>query len=56
MGPFLLAKAEKKFVILACEYFIKWVEAEAVASITQKSVEIFFRKTSFIGSKYCTES
>ena len=39
LGPFPLAKAQKKFVIVACEYFTKWVEAEAVVAITQKSVE-----------------
>ena len=41
LGPFPLAKAQKKFLIVACEYFTKWVEAEAVAAITQKSVEKF---------------
>ena len=29
------------FLIVACEYFTKWVEAEAVVAITQKSVEKF---------------
>ena len=41
LGPFPIAKAQKKFLIVACEYFTKWVEAEAVAKITQKSVEKF---------------
>ena len=41
LGPFPLAKAQKKFLIVACEYFTKWVEAEVVAIITQKSVEKF---------------
>ena len=36
-----LAKAQKKFLIVDCEYFTKWVEAEAVATITQKSVKKF---------------
>ena len=36
-----LAKAQKKFLIVAYEYFTKWVEAKAVATITQKSVEKF---------------
>ena len=34
LGPFQLAKAQKKFLIVACEYFTKWVETEAVAAIT----------------------
>ena len=41
LGPFPLAKAQKKNLIIACEYFTKWVEVEAVATITQKNVEIF---------------
>ena len=41
LGPFPLVKAQKKFLIVACEYFTKWVEAETVAAITQKSVKKF---------------
>ena len=41
MGHFPLAKSQKKFLIIACEYFTKWVEAEAVVAITQKSVKKF---------------
>ena len=41
LGPFPKAKAQKKFVIVACEYFTKWAEADAVATITQRSVEKF---------------
>ena len=41
LGPFPLAKAQKKNLIVACEYFTKWVEVEAVVTITQKSVEKF---------------
>ena len=41
LGPFPIAKAQKKFVIVACEYFTKWPEAEAVATITQRSIEKF---------------
>ena len=39
MGPFPLNKAQKKFIKMACEYFTKWMEVEAVASITQKNAE-----------------
>ncbi|KAL2236290.1 UNVERIFIED_CONTAM: Gag-Pol polyprotein [Sesamum indicum] len=35
IGPFPPARAQKKFVIVAVEYFSKWVEAEAVAKITE---------------------
>ena len=41
LGPFPKAKAQKKFVIVACKYFTKWAEADAVATITQRSVEKF---------------
>ena len=44
LGPFPLAKAQKKFLIVSYEYFTKWVEAEVVAAITQKNVEIFLWK------------
>ena len=33
-GSFPIANAQKKLVIVACEYFTKWVEVEAVATIT----------------------
>ena len=28
-----MVKAQKKFVIVACEYFTKWVETEVVATL-----------------------
>ena len=39
LGPFLLAKAQKKFMIVACKYFTKCVETEAILMITQKIIE-----------------
>ncbi|KAL2250205.1 UNVERIFIED_CONTAM: hypothetical protein Sindi_2494200 [Sesamum indicum] len=36
VGPFPPAQAQKKFIIMAVEYFTKWVEAEAVAKISEK--------------------
>ena len=45
MGLFPLAKAQKKFIIMVCEYFTKWIEAEAVTSITGKSMKISYRST-----------
>jgi len=29
---------QRKFLLVAVDYFTKWVEAEAVASITEKEV------------------
>ncbi|KAK3037092.1 hypothetical protein RJ639_029934 [Escallonia herrerae] len=42
LGPFPLATAQRKFVIVAIDYFTKWVEAEALASITERKCEDFF--------------
>ncbi|KAL2237799.1 UNVERIFIED_CONTAM: Ribonuclease HI [Sesamum indicum] len=42
--PFPPAQAQKKFIIVAVEYFSKWVEAEAVAKISEKEVINFIWK------------
>ncbi|KAL2235727.1 UNVERIFIED_CONTAM: Gag-Pol polyprotein [Sesamum indicum] len=44
VGAFLPAQAQKKFIIVAVEYFTKWVEAEAVAQISKKEVISFIWK------------
>ncbi|KAL2247788.1 UNVERIFIED_CONTAM: Gag-Pol polyprotein [Sesamum indicum] len=44
VGPFPPAQAQKKFIIVAVEYFSKWVEAEAVAKISEKEVINFIWK------------
>ncbi|KAL2231768.1 UNVERIFIED_CONTAM: Gag-Pol polyprotein [Sesamum indicum] len=44
VGPFPPAQAQKKFIIVAVEYFSKWVEAEAVAKISKKKVINFIWK------------
>ncbi|XP_011069634.1 uncharacterized protein LOC105155457 [Sesamum indicum] len=44
LGPFPLARAQKKFVIVAVEYFSKWVEAEAVSKISEREVINFIWK------------
>ncbi|XP_057543365.1 uncharacterized protein LOC130821594 [Amaranthus tricolor] len=38
LGPFLPAKGQRKFIIVAIDYFTKYVEAEALSSITDKQV------------------
>ncbi|KAL2242652.1 UNVERIFIED_CONTAM: Retrovirus-related Pol polyprotein from transposon [Sesamum indicum] len=35
LGPFPTARSQKKFIVVAVEYFSKWVEAEAVAKVTE---------------------
>ena len=41
MGPFPIATWRLKFLVVAIDYFIKWVEAEALATITEKNVRSF---------------
>ncbi|XP_073154100.1 uncharacterized protein [Henckelia pumila] len=38
VGPFPPAPAQKKFLLVAIDYFSKWVEAEALARITEGEV------------------
>ncbi|KAL0417368.1 UNVERIFIED_CONTAM: Gag-Pol polyprotein [Sesamum latifolium] len=44
LGPFPPAASQKKFIIVAVEYFTKWVEAEALAKISEKEVINFIWK------------
>ena len=39
MGPFPKAKAGKKFVVVAMDYFTKWAEAEALSKIDQTEIK-----------------
>jgi len=38
LDPFPRATGQRKFLLVAVDYFTKWVEAEAVASITEKEM------------------
>ncbi|KAK3015328.1 hypothetical protein RJ639_007271 [Escallonia herrerae] len=42
MGPFSPATAQHRFVIVTIDYFTKWAEVEALATITEKKCEDFF--------------
>ena len=44
VGPLPAAPAQKKFLFVATDYFSKWVEAEAYASIKDKDVTKFVWK------------
>ena len=44
MGPFPLAIRQMKYLIVAIEYFTKWIEAEPVAQITAHKVQHFVWK------------
>ena len=41
MGPFLIAIRQLKFLVVGIDYFTKWVEAEALATITEKNIRNF---------------
>ena len=42
LGPFPMAVAQRKFLIVAIDYFTKWIEAKPLAQITTKQVNQFF--------------
>ena len=44
VGPLQVAAAQKKFLLVATDYFSKWVEAEAYANIKDKDVTKFVWK------------
>ena len=45
MGPFPIRKRQLKFLVVGIDYFIKWVEAESLVTITKKNVRGFVWKT-----------
>ena len=44
MGPFPLRKKQLRFLIVAIDYFTKWVEAELVTTITEVKITSFVWK------------
>ncbi|KAL2248431.1 UNVERIFIED_CONTAM: Retrovirus-related Pol polyprotein from transposon opus [Sesamum indicum] len=44
LGPFPTARSQKKFIIVAVEYFSKWIEVEAVAKVTEGNMIEFIWK------------
>nr|KYP41437.1 Pol polyprotein [Cajanus cajan] len=44
LGPFPLAKGQCKFLLVAIDYFTKWIEAELLATITANMVQKFLWK------------
>ena len=45
MGPFPTAMRQLKFLVVEIDYFIKWVEVEPLATITEKNVRGFIWKS-----------
>nr|KYP33430.1 Retrovirus-related Pol polyprotein from transposon opus [Cajanus cajan] len=44
LGPFPIAKGQCKFLLVAVDYFTKWVEAEPLSNITAANVQKFLWK------------
>ena len=44
INPLPLGKSRVKFLLVAIDYFIKWVEAEALATITEARIQNFVWK------------
>lgn len=44
LGPFLPGPGQVKYVIVAVDYFTKWIEAETLTTITAKNCMKFFKK------------
>ena len=41
MGPFSTTIRQLKFLVVGIDYFRKWVEAETLATITEKNIRSF---------------
>lgn len=41
VSPFSMVKEQRKFLVVAVDYFSKWVEAEPLARITDKKIMKF---------------
>ncbi|XP_050217456.1 uncharacterized protein LOC126668296 [Mercurialis annua] len=42
LGPFTPTTGQKKFLIVAVDHFTKWIEVEAVSTITEARIQDFF--------------
>ena len=49
MGPFPTAMRQLKFLVMGIDYFTKWVEAEALANITEKNIGVSSEDASYAG-------
>jgi transposase InsO family protein len=44
MGPFPIRRRQLKFLVVAIDYFTKWVKVEPLATITEKNIQNFVWK------------
>jgi len=47
LGLFPLTKGQVKFLIVAIDYFTKWIEVEPLATITAQQVQKFCYHTTY---------
>lgn len=52
LGPFPRGSRQRKFLLVTVEYFSRWVEAEALATITEAKVQSFFDERSYADLEY----
>ncbi|XP_074336360.1 uncharacterized protein LOC141673511 [Apium graveolens] len=51
LGPFPVASGHIKFIVVAIDYFTKWIEAKTLAKITTKKISQFFWKNAEIANR-----
>uniref|UniRef100_A0A2N9GU89 RNase H type-1 domain-containing protein n=1 Tax=Fagus sylvatica TaxID=28930 RepID=A0A2N9GU89_FAGSY len=56
MGPFPVGTKQAKFLVVAIDYFTKWVEAEPLAIISEKNVKSFVWKAVIYTHKQTAKS
>ena len=44
LGPFTMGSYQNKYLIVAVDYFTKWIEAEALAKITAFNILRFYKR------------
>ena len=52
MGPFPTTIQQLKFLVVGIDYFTKWVKVKALATITEKNIEVLFGEISYAGTVY----
>ena len=52
IGPFSTAVRQLKFLVVGINYFTKWVEAEALATIMERTFETLYGEISSTGTEY----
>ncbi|XP_074351842.1 uncharacterized protein LOC141690989 [Apium graveolens] len=43
-GPFYIASGQRKFIVVAIDYFTEWFEAKALAKITTQQISQFLQE------------